>query len=300
MNVVQQQILLAKTIRNDRRAKDAPRPPLSAARLLKSIRPDLSRPVFVLGSPRSGTTFLGNALGRVPGISYHNEPPATSAAARLVYSGEWDWQRAARYYRRTYRWLMRARGEGDHRFCEKTPRNNFIVPFLADAFPDARFLHILRDGRDAALSHMKKPWLAERMREQRRIGVAGDPLGPFPRFWVERERAGEFGSTDDYHRCIWTWRRHVEAALADGAALGAERYLELRYEDVVREPAAGADRIADFLDLTAPQRSALTASLGRARDDSVGAWRRELSGEQVARSGAEAGPLLRRLGYEEP
>ena len=223
--------------------------------------------------------------------------PHRRGDARFVYSGEWDWSRAERYYKSTYRWLLRARAEGGHRFCEKTPRNNFIVPFLAEAFPDAVFLHILRDGRDAALSHMKKPWLAERMRNESGFDLWGDRHGPFPRFWVEPDRAQEFGSTDDYHRCIWTWRRHVEAGMQHGSALGPNRYLEIRYEEVVREPAAHADCISEFLDFSASQRASLITALSDARDQSVGGWRRELTGEQLAVARNEAGALLRRIGY---
>jgi hypothetical protein len=73
----------------------------------------------------------------------------------------------------TYAWLMRIRVETDRRFCEKTPGNCFIIPFLDRCFTGAKFIHIVRDGRDAALSLSKKPWYKS---ESRHSGVR-DPDG---------------------------------------------------------------------------------------------------------------------------
>lgn len=69
----------------DRRSDPAVRNRLSA----RALDPRLRRPVFIIGAPRSGTTFLGNSLGRLPEISYHFEPRLTKAAARCVYDGSW-------------------------------------------------------------------------------------------------------------------------------------------------------------------------------------------------------------------
>ncbi len=53
----------------------------------RALDPRLHRPVFVIGAPRSGTTFLGSCLGRLPFMSYHFEPRLTKAPARCVYEG---------------------------------------------------------------------------------------------------------------------------------------------------------------------------------------------------------------------
>ena len=55
-----------------------------------ALDPRLHRPVFIIGAPRSGTTFLGSSIGRMPEISYHLEPRLTKAAARCVYDGSWS------------------------------------------------------------------------------------------------------------------------------------------------------------------------------------------------------------------
>ncbi|MEE3918982.1 sulfotransferase [Micromonospora sp. BRA006-A] len=62
----------------------------------------MERPIFILGAPRSGTTFLGSCVGALPDVSYHFEPRLTKAVARCVYEGSWTPQRAARYFRGYY------------------------------------------------------------------------------------------------------------------------------------------------------------------------------------------------------
>lgn len=290
---------LAATARVDRDLYRHPGRPRSLGRILRSAWPPLDRPLFVVGAPRSGTSFLGDACGRLPEFSYHYEPPVTKAAARYVHDGLWGRTRARRFYRAVYRWLLAKHLDGDLRFAEKTPQNCFVMDFLAEAFPGAQFLAIVRDGRDAALSYLAKPWLRADAAASGRRESGGYRLGPFARFWVEPERRSEFEGTADFHRCIWAWRRHTEAALGHAERLGA-RCLVVRYEQVAAAPRREADRILDFLAIAAPEsRQVLGSALAEVRQDSVERWRRELTPEQRPFVLAEAEPLLHRLGYAE-
>lgn len=270
---------------------------LTSRRLATSLLPRLRRPIFIIGAARSGTTFLGDCIGRVPEISYHHEPPATKAAGRYVYTGEWGYRRARWFYRMVYAWLLRVELDGHLRFCEKTPTNVFLIDFLDRGFEGAQFIHIIRDGRDASASHLRKPWLrADGVTGEREPG--GYLHGPFAPWWVERGREREFESVSDARRMAWAWRRYTETALRDGPPLGPDRYLELRYEDLVREPLREADRVADFLGLTGTRsREALRGAVGRVESGSVGSWRTSLSEADMADVRAEAGELLARLGY---
>ena len=58
--------------------------PMTSKRLSSSIFPSLKRSIFIIGAARSGTTFLGDCIGRLPEVTYHHEPPATKAAGRYV------------------------------------------------------------------------------------------------------------------------------------------------------------------------------------------------------------------------
>ena len=287
-----------RTARADRRRYRSQPRPLSLARMGRTLAPHLDNAVFVVGADRSGTTFLGNSLSTLRGVSYHHEPIATKAAARYVYDGAWGYRRAALFYRSVYAWLMRIHADGDLRFAEKTPSNSFVIPFLARAFPDALFIHIVRDGRDATASHLRQPWLLSSSSAMNRREPGGYRYGPDSRFWVERERRVEFESTTDAHRCIWSWRRHTEAALVDGRRL-ATRYLEVRYEDLVGNPLEQARVILEFLQVRDQASArAFSAALSEAQAGSIGRWRRELDDAALATIEAEAGSLMRLLGYD--
>jgi hypothetical protein len=290
-------------IRETRRVDDEHhRPALPAPgtrrRLHRFVRPDLSRAVFVVGAPRSGTSFLGATFQGLPGFSYHYEPPLAKALARVAVEASWSEARWRRASRALYGWLMCRHGDGDLRLAEKTPQNCFAVDRLARAYPDARFVHIVRDGRDAALSYREQPWLSERLAGSGRRETGGYLLGPCPRFWVEDERRGEFRETSDLHRCIWAWRRHVEAARDGLARLSAGRRITLRYESLVTSPLGEGERLLDFLEVRERStRQTALDHLARANDRGVGRWRDDLSELETKCVLREAGATLAELGY---
>jgi hypothetical protein len=169
---------------------------------------------------------------------------------------------------------------------EQTPETSFVLPAVLRAYPEAVAVHVVRDGRDVVTSLLERGWLSAG-----RAGGddAGLSFGPHARFWVEPGREEEFSRVSDATRCAWAWRRYVTAA---GAA--PERTVELRYEDLVADPAAAAVPIAERLGMGV---EAVAAVLGRVHDRSAGRWRRDLSADQVADVEREAGEQLGALGY---
>lgn len=249
----------------------------------------------MVGSPRSGTTFLGECLEAVPQVSYHYEPLLTQWFARERGRLGWSPRAERALYRGTYRWLMRVHGEGDLRFAEKTPRNSFLVPRLAELFPDASFVHIVRDGRDVALSLLQLPWFRA---DGGGAGADGGGFGPHARFWVEPERRDEFERATDLTRCIWCWRRYTEAVADAFEALPSAHVHTLRYEDWVLEGKGEAESLLDFLAIPgAEARAALQSAVAGSRAASIGGWRDRLGDAECREIEAEAGPLLQRLGY---
>ena len=289
-----------QTIAVDRKYYQSQNRPLSTDRLRHLVFPNLTRPIFIVGSPRSGTTFLGSCIAQLPEISYHFEPVATKAAARYIHNQEWSFTEAKQFYQRVYAWLMRLHADGDLRFAEKTPRNCFLIDFLYQAFPDAQFIHIIRDGRDAALSHSKKPWLQAAAAQSGKRESSGYRHGPYARFWVEADRIHEFESTSDIHRCIWAWRRHVSTILDQTQALPKGQYYELRYENLVAQPQQEALKLLDYLGIQNTGSSQkLYQAFAQAKTTSVGGWQRELSAEQLQQVNQEAGTLLKQLEYSQ-
>ncbi|HET8606196.1 MAG TPA: sulfotransferase [Gaiellaceae bacterium] len=250
-----------------------------------------ARPVFVVGSPRSGTTFVGRALGAQPGLIDLGEvKPLKARAPELAGLPE---EEAAARLRRTVE-IVRGLGLARNlRAVEQTPEASFVVGAALRAYPQGRAVHALRDGRDVVCSLLERGWLSAGR------GGADDArqaFGAHARFWVEEERREEFVRASDATRCAWAWRRYVTAARAslprDRVSRG--RMLELRYEQLVTDPQAAAARLAGFLEL---EPGPLARALATAHTRSLGRWRRDLSREQLADVEREAGPLLAELGY---
>jgi len=242
-------------------------------------RPRFSREdrlVFVVGCPRSGTTFVGRAIGSLPGFVDFGEVTPWKAALPDGPSAAELRTILERIRRIGLAWGLRG--------VEQTPETAHVLDAALEAYPEARAVHVVRDGRDVVCSLLERGWLNANTdgRDDARLAYGAEP-----RFWVEPERREEFAQVSDARRCAWAWRRYVEAVRNSGAG---DRLLEIRYEAL----ASVADGLAEFLDADVP---ATHRALDRFRDQSIGRWRKELTPEQLADVEAEAGPLLAELGY---
>lgn len=266
-------------------------------------------PVVVLGVSRSGTTLLKEMLDRhpllaIPTESYfipqlwdrHGPRPEREEIladlGRIARVREWgvtpaDVRRRlpaeasfADVVGAVYRAYADARGKP--RFGDKTPSYMQHLDLLERVFPGAQYVHIVRDGRDAASS-----FLGMRRR---------------PRFnWARPRGLGGFA-------CQWAFE--VRGARRFGATVALGRYLELRYEDLVAEAEARLRDVCAFLGLPfEPEMLAYHTSVapGSLRDHprlaepptaGVRDWRRELAPGDAERFEAIAGGLLAELGYE--
>jgi hypothetical protein len=258
--------------------------PRRGASLRERLGPLDDRFVFVLGSPRSGTTFLAEAVGSLPGFVDLGEiAPLKAAVPELAALTPED---AARRVRRILAIARRAGLVGSARPVEQTPELAHLVRALPLAYPEARIVHIVRDGRDVACSLLEKHWLRPAPSRSDDAGVA---YGSYARFWVEPDRRAEFEEASDARRAAWVWRSYVTAARSADVPM-----LEVRYEGLARDPAAVAELIGAHLEApVAP----LAAALERAHAGSVGRYERDLDASQLADVLAEASDLLRELGY---
>ncbi len=242
------------------------------------------RLVFVTGCPRSGTTFVAGALGSQPGfVDLGEVHPLKAALPALAELGDAE---AAAQLRRILDRVRRLGLAARLRGVEQTPETAHVLPAVLLAYPEARIVHVVRDGRDVVCSLLERGWLS---RGREGADDAGLAYGSQARFWVERERLAEFGRLSDAGRAGYAWRRYVETARRT-----TERLVELRYEEVVADPAAAAALVAAHLH-TDP--APLAGAFGAAHGRSVGRWRDELDASQVADVEQEAGPWLRELGY---
>lgn len=266
---------------------------------------------FVVGSARSGTTLVRAMLDAhsdlaVPGES-HFIPRLRLWRRRYEHRSRFDIARFCadlvddRYFAawglpagalmaslQQYRpltveaairetFFCYARRHRKRRWGDKTPAYVVHMPVIAAMFPEARFVHIIRDGRDVSRSLLELGWA------------------------TSIEDAG------------LRWAYRVRLGRSAGRMLG-ERYLEIRYEDLVADSTAALRRICSFVGLsleegmTRPDQraAAVLATLRnpenhqrlhlpptRLRD-----WRDELTLDQVGRFEAVAGDVLEEAGYE--
>lgn len=158
---------------------------------------------------------------------------------------------------------------GSMRLAERTPMHVFHLDLIAEIYPDARFVHIIRDGRDAARSIAAQEW-----------GPGG-----------LEEAAAE-------------WRDAVLAGR--NATLAPELYREVRYEDLLRNPAPTVTELYTWLGLEASDEviaeaigeAGIGANLGGAPSGiGIAKWRDAYSPEELAAFDRVAGDLLEELGY---
>jgi Sulfotransferase family len=241
------------------------------------------RQIFVVGAPRSGTTFLASSLAAQSGLVDLGEvQPLKAAIPELVGLPEPE---AADRFRRTLERVRRLGLSWHLRGVEQTPETAFVLPAVVRAYPDADVVHVVRDGRDVVCSLLDRGWLS--------AGRGGRDdaharYGSHLRFWVEPERAEEFVEASDSKRAAWAWRRYTSVAR------DATTAIEVRYEDLATDPRGAAARLARALQLDAGR---LAEALSQAHARSVGRWRRDLTAEQLGEVEHEAGALLRELEY---
>jgi hypothetical protein len=251
----------------------------------RGSRDATERPVFVVGAPRSGTTFMAASLGKLPGfVDLGEVGPLKVSIHELAALQE---EEAASRLRQTIE-RIRALGLARRlRAIEQTPETSFVLGAALRAYPQARAVHMVRDGRDVVCSLLEKGWLSAGRGGADDVGAA---YGGHARFWVEPERAVEFDAASDARRGAWAWRRYLTAARAAAPA----STLEVRYEELAADPRAAAGLLAEHL---GAEPGLLADALADMHAESVGRWRRDLSEEQVADVEDEAGGLLRELGY---
>jgi hypothetical protein len=174
---------------------------------------------------------------------------------------------------------------------DKTPAYVRWIPALSDWFPTARFVHVIRDGRDVCLS------LLDPKNEKKRAQLAAFST------WGD----------DPVATAALRWEWDVRLGREGGAAVGADRYLELRYEALVEDPDAACRSLCGFLGLEArPEMVRFhegRSRPGEGRDakhawspvtPGLREWRRDMAPGDRARIEAVAGPLLDELGYPRP
>ncbi|NWG45338.1 MAG: sulfotransferase [Alphaproteobacteria bacterium] len=265
-----------------------------------------ARPVFILSSGRSGSASLARLLGRHAEIEMHHEYLCThlQEAGVRFYMGHADaaatravidrLHGAALAYARTPLW-----GDSSNKL-------SWVAPLLVEMFPNARFVHLMRDGRKVAGSYARK--LSDECYGDYETAClaawAADPTLPAPppekRFWWPLPRPGHplaerFSRFTQFERIAFHWAECNAVALDALASVPEERRLSLRLEDLRAHP-RHVHGLLDFLGLTpmGDEFALLQRPFNVNRPED-----RPLTPDELRRFLAIAGEMMDRLGYSE-
>lgn len=279
------------------------------------------RTVIMIGAARSGTKILRDALaeatgsGRVPyDIGYvwrmgnEGKPDDVITAAEVT-------PRARRFITR----FVNKYAAGDPPVViEKTVGNTLRVPAVAALFPEAVFVHILRDGVDV-IESTRRQWQAPTDVAYLRDKLRHFPVRLAPTYGVKyvrslahrrsSERIGSWGpryagidddlAVDDLLVvCARQWRESVQSSLAGLAEL-EQPVITVRYEELAHRPAEVLAETARAAGLGVDP-AGLERAAARIVPDRTGSGRRHLSPEELRAVDAEVGDLLDQLGYPRP
>jgi hypothetical protein len=295
-------------------------------------------PLVVFGRPHSGTRVLAECLSRA-GVfmgrhvarpyldSYDWYSQFVFPLVLSRYFPDWDRHRAdprfeafcRRRFRRTLRAYFRGVGSETH-WGWKLSAGLFVAPVIKQWFPAARFIHILRDGRDVALSdggyfevtsrysiwqhlnlaqHLRNLWNGRflKFRYYSRALAFGDAR---LRAWrgIDLDDPGQ-AAANRYLIQMQYWMHCVRAARRFEADWPADVY-EIRYEDLCRDPEREAGRLLHWAGL--PATPALIEFIRQDVSDArVGKWKTASFSESERadfdRAVEWGRPLLDELGY---
>lgn len=255
----------------------------------RAFHPDarLVAPIFLVGSPRSGTTLAVDLFATHPDVANWSE--AGRLWDPIDYRDDeadhhWPAERATpAQIARLHRWCeWYRRSHGKARFVNKHPRNSVRIDYLRRVFPDARFIHVIRDGRAAVSSIVTQI----RSRAQRRK----QPMGGFcrPPGWRALLRE------DLVEQTALQWQAIVRHVRERRARLGRD-YCELRYEELCARPREIYRGLFEFAGLAAG--AAQLAGVPEHPLERSDGWRERLTAQEIANVEKTAGDLLADLGY---
>lgn len=280
------------------------------------------RPVVILGGARSGTKLLRSIIAASPHYApvphdvnyvwrtlapqHPNDALPASALAPAKVS-------------RVRRLLlgMAGIGDGDRRqFVEKTVSNTLRIPLVDHVLPDALYIHLVRDGRDVTESALRC-WqappefgrLLDKLRDFPWRTCSGYALaqarGILQKYASHNRRLPVWGPAypgiqRDLQRitlpevCAWQWRRTVEAARQDLRSIPGDRWIEVRYEELVKNHDGVVSEIANLLNVDAQPLALHAAASIKSATSRSATFQNKTQADAVE---AILAPLREELGY---
>jgi hypothetical protein len=245
---------------------------------------EYERVFFIAGEMRSGTSWLRRTVSAHPeiscghegsffGLNYdHEEIPVYSGSVSsltraLAVSEEFrvwhelPWNRWPDTTEEDLRNLSRISVDyflskevartGKKIVGDKSPQHTECLDEIHEIYPDARIIHVVRDGRDVAVSAMHHWWRLAKDRTEGVFELTPEELEIRDAYLEDREGflvSGRSIFTEErLAQLARRWSYRVGKAREDGTTLYGKRYVEIRYEDLLTDPATNLQRVFDLL-----------------------------------------------------
>lgn len=296
--------------------------------------------VFVIGSPRSGTTIFGEILNCHLKIAEWYEPyylweKYFPSKENDVWEEEYLSEKTRRCIRNEFR-VFRRKAQKPI-VLDKSPGHAFNVEIINKIFPEAKWIHIARDGRDVALS-IKKEWdrrnqivkqkdfhvlllTAARMLQRQpywryrfmaliyeiKSNATLNPLKYLNKSkWEGKEGWGpRFEGWKEYlqtHSSLeynaMQWVKSVDAVRESWAILPKQNKIEIRYENLLRFREETLSNVLDFL--AVEPSSDFFAKTPKLKKDNFNKWKKAFTREEIKRIKPILAPMINDLGYAHP
>jgi hypothetical protein len=264
-----------------------------------------TQPFFIVSSGRSGTAMLHKALSAADDVEMHHEYMVHIAQPLGVrrYLGLADAAETARLLRDTH--VAAIRYSTAAHWGDSSNKLSWLIPDLAALLPQAKFVHLVRDGRKVAGSYFHK--LHDECYDDRSTAIlqafVDDPARhpappPEKKYWWpvppnHHPLAQDFRGFDQFQRITWHWAQINRVILDSLAAIPATQKLFVRLEDL-HASAHEARALYGFLNL--PYRDEHFAMFARPHNVNR-PQDRLLDPRQREQFDAIAGAMMAELGY---
>lgn len=267
-----------------------------------------AKPFFIVSSGRSGTAMLHKLLSGIENVEMHHEYAVQIVQPLAVrrYLGLAEASEARRVLAETYGASLRY---SEQQFWgDSSNKLSWLIPDLAALFPDAKFVHLVRDGRKVAGSYFRK--LGAECYDDRSTRIfqafCDDPASveappPEKKYWWPVPRSGAadaqaFRLFDQFERISWHWAEINRVILDSLSHLPQTRKTFVRLEDLRSSPET-LKALLHFLNLG--YRDAHFATLQRPHnvnkpEDTLLSDRERDAFDRIA------GSMMARLGYDSP